>query len=365
MRYFLFPLVFILLMPVSAKADDNRKMAGKLNDEIDKLLTSLPSMDNDTSLYYITLQKIVYKAMACDDYDSRPSSSGKVKLRYRKDNAGRISSLMDKLPDGGLYYYFKESMDSAMLMFDTYITCCRHPLFSGNDHRFLSQVAYYASLLCYGIKDYARADSLSAIALHDANYARDAAEIKINCMEQTMDSPQDSARYIVALLQLWREVPGNRQYFHKLIRYFSFPGRESQMDGFINDEIRRDSTNKYIWCLRGEVAMKNKEWPVAAASFERAVSIDTTYIEAFYDMGVSLLSEAQEIKTGIVDIKNKKEVREVALRVKNLLGRAVESLLKTSRLDPSQDIVNWAEPLYQALVAVKDPRAEEIKEKLK
>lgn len=365
MRYFLFTIAFVLLMPVSALADDSRKMAGELNDEIDKLLTSLPAMAGDTSLYYNTLQKIVFKAMKCDDYDSKPSPSGKVKLRYRKENAGRISSLMDKLPDGGLYYYFEDNMDSAMLMFDTYITCCHHPLFSGNDHRFLSQVAYYASLLCYGIKDYARADSMSVIALHDTNYARDAAEIKINCMEQTMDSPQDSARYIVALLQLWREVPGNRQYFHKLIRYFSFPGRSSQMTEFINDELRRDSTNKYIWCLRGEVAMKSKEWSVAAASFERAVSIDSTYIEAVYDMGVSLLGEAQEMSTGVADAKDKKEVRAVALRVKSLLGRAVESLLKTSRLDPSQDVVDWAEPLYQALVATKDPRAEEIKKKLK
>ncbi len=136
-------------------------------------------------------------------------------------------------------------------------------------------------------------------ALADSSTAREAAEIRIQCMSALMATPVDSSRFLIACLELHHMEPSNPVFMRLLMNYFTAPSHHHEILDFANDEIRRDSTNQWVWVLRGEYRMRRGEWGAAIDDFGRAVAIDTTFTEAIYDIGVCRVGMAKALGDSI------------------------------------------------------------------
>ena len=183
-----------------------RRTAKTMNTEIDGLLQELSAVKQDTAAYYKGVVQLMKDAVICDYFDSKPDKKGKSSPRYRMTNGKRLSPYLSVLVDAGMYEYSRRKNEEAMEIFKLYLDCVERPLFQGKDNN-MGLVAYYVSLLSYGKEDFAEAERYADVALKDSNYAKDAAEIKINCMKTHLESQQDSARYITALVELHDMAP--------------------------------------------------------------------------------------------------------------------------------------------------------------
>ena len=354
-------ICFILtaVQSIVAKGFSDSDKAEALNNQVSILLSRL-SLTKDSTCYYSTVIDIVKATVACDFYDSKPDSHGRVKPKFRFENSRRVSPIRNCVVDAGMYYYSRRQNWDALQAFELYIETADKIIFVNTDQD-LGLVTYYASLLAYGMKNYKKAEYYAGIALRNDNYAKDAAEIKINCMKDQLITKKDSDRYIIALLELHDKAPENRDYFLMLMDYFTSPGHEREVVQFANDEIKKDSGNTQAWVMKGEIEMKAKHWDDAICSFKRVMAIDSSFVQAIFNTGICYSSKAIAMKDSLADNKGRLSKLNL-MNVRSVFTHSMIFFEKAKDLDPNMQLVDWADPLYQVYFVLGDNRkAEEMK----
>ncbi len=361
-----FLVAMLLAIPTLLAAEENgRERAAALNKQVDVLLSRLDAT-RDTFTYYNTLKQVVEAALQCDLYDRTPNDKGKVDLKYRHNNSKRLAPLRARLIDAGMYYYDHHRNGEALEALKTYLNLSNSELFKGKRDLYKGQVAYYLSLLFYGSKNYAEADHYADMALRDAEYARDAAEVKISCMKEMMVTPNDSARYVLALLELHDKAPNNPTYMRLLLEQFSLPGHENELEQFAKDETRKNPQSKQAWALLGETKMRKKAWGEAEKAYGNAIKIDPTFVEAIYNKGICLSAQAQQ---NLQDLGAKGKALPDSISL--LLREAQKNFERVQQYDPQLKEVDWATPLFQVYKLLGDddkakaiaPKVEKQKDK--
>lgn len=364
MRKSIFLQIFFLAVSfqVQGQVANHRGAAGTLNRKVTILIEQLNNI-KDTVSYYNTVEKVVRTAILCGQYDSLTDSQGKEKNKFRNENLKRLVSIRENIVDAGIYYLNHFNNKEALRYFEFYIDTADNPLFNKQSSR-LGQASYNASLLAYEMGKYEKADHYADIALHDDDYAKDAAEVKVNCMRQDMHTHTDSLKYLIALLELHDKAPHNQNYWRMLIAYFQTPGHHKELWQFADDETRKYPDSKYVWGLKGETEMNDHNWGEAISAFKHATEIDSTFVPAIYNIGISYSSQVKEKKDSLMKV-DKQLSKENKESLKENLLIAKDYFEKSMRIDPKQKSVDWATPLYQVYYALGDERAEEIKKLIK
>ena len=349
-----FILVILLSLAVvlpgrAQSAASAAEEAKTLNGRVEEMLRMLETV-NDSASYYHMLGETFVNALRCDSLDALPGVNGKTTVRYRKRNCRRLAPLRPRLVDGGLYFYERHLNSDALSCFSLYLQSSRAPLFEqpeGRRDAFEGSVAYYAALLSFGARDYARASHYADQALCDSDMAMDAAEIKIGCMREMMRTPLDSSRYELALLELHDKAPQNATYFHMLISFLSSPGHEKELGQFAADEIRKDSNNIQALALQGEIKMRGGDLVGAVNCLQRVCRLDTASVKAPFNLALCYGMQARALSQG----------RGGADSCAILLQNARSCLEQVAQRDPMQRQVEWAGALAQIYRALGDDKA--------
>jgi len=352
-------LLLFVSISLNAVETSNAKSAKITNDRLDEIIMQINSTTEKDAYYPLAIDA-VKTAVLCDYYDTKPDKKGRVRPRYREENSERVSPIRAKLPEAGMYYYTLHKNEEALEAMELYLETAEKPLFQ-KDNADEGIVAYYASLLSFDMDNMKKAEHYADLALKDPNYAKDAAEIKINCMRCRLVTKADSTKYIVALLELHDKAPENRNYFHLLMEYFTSPGHENEVMQFALDEIRKDSTNKEAWALKGEKEMTEHRWSDAIGSMKKVVELDSLFVPAIYNIGICHSSQAIDLKEKRVDSKGRL-TNAARKEVRAEFAEATQWLERCRRLDPDRKKVEWALPLYQAYFALgESAKAESLK----
>lgn len=356
---FLILTLLVSIKPADAE-ESAQERAAALNRQVDVLLSRLDAT-RDTFTYYNMLEQAVEAALQCDQYDRLPNSKGKVAIKFRHSNSKRLAPLRSRLIDAGMYYYGHHRNEEALKVLKIYLALSGSELFKGRRDLYRGQVAYYLSLLYYGTKNYTEADRYADIALRDVEYAKDAAEVKVSCMKELMVTPNDSARYVLALLELHDKAPRNSTYMRLLLEHFSLPGHESEMEQFAKDETNKNPRSKQAWALLGETKMRNKNWDEAIKAYAKAVELDTMFVEAIYNKGICLTAKAQQaLQTPSV------KTDPVPTTTRILLQEAQSDFERVKLYDPQLKEVDWATPLYLVYKLLgENDKAEEMAPEVK
>jgi hypothetical protein len=351
----IFSLFFAAAQNAVAKDLNDADKAKAINGQIDVLMQKLKAAV-DSDCYYSTVMDVVKNAMLCDYYDCKSRSNPK----YRSMNAKRIIPVRAKIVEGGMYYYNHNNNARAMEAFELYIETADNAMFA-NENEDLDFVTYYASLLAYGTKEYKKAEHYADLALTQLNFAKDAAEIKINCMKKLMVTKNDSDKYVIALLELHDKAPENKGYFLMLMDYFTSPGHEKEVEQFANDEISKDSTNALAWILKGETEMKMRHWDNAICFYKKAVAQDSSLVQAIYNIGICYRSKAIAMKDSLAGNRGRLSKLDMQ-NVKAVLAHSMMYLESAKDMDPDMKKVDWATPLYQIYSALSEKdKAEDMK----
>ncbi len=222
--------------------------------------------------------------------------------------------------------------------------------------------ALAASQKALGNRQYNLANYYSDIALKDTSTAQKAAEIKIQCMANLMESQQDSAKYIVALLELHGMDINNHVYMDLLLKYFTSPGHQNEMRQFLNDELKRDSSNAFLWEMRGETFMKDNQFDEAITNFKQALEIDSTHVGTIFNIGICYMNKAIQYRDSLLNV-DKKLIKQHKEEIKQAFRVSCPWLEKARNLDPAKKIIDWQTPLYQVYLVLGDKRSKELKEK--
>lgn len=340
-RLFVFLLAVCTTVTVCARDLSNRNKAKSLNREAELLVAELQSTA-DSALYYQKVQKAVKLALLSDHYDSKADGK-KANGKYRKSNRNIVVSLYDTLADGAMFFYSNSDNASAKDCFTLCMDVSASKMFAGIDDQERGKIAYYASLLALGEREFANALKYAEVAQKDPCYAKEAAEIKIACMKENLTTREDSVKFLKELLVFYSLDPQNQTCFKLLMEHFACPGHEHEMEIFADGEIKKDSTNKLAWALKGEAMMRREKWTDAIDAYLKAARLDSMFVEAVYNVGICYCSKAQQTKSV------------------NDLETGFAYLEKASRIDPGCSVVDWRKPLEQAKAILNEYRIKERK----
>ena len=184
-------------------------------------------------------------------------------------------------------------------------------------------------------------------------------------MKHRMVTKLDSTRYLLTIMELHEKDPENKTYFGMLMKHLGSSGHYMEIGRLAHDEVEKDPHNKLAWALLGETEMRAKKWDEAIRAYQHAADIDSTYTEVHYNIGICYSYKAVALKDSLQK-SHKKLTADDSKRIIAVFNSAKEHLEKASRLDPKQEDVEWAEPLYQIYnVLNEQEKAESTKKKIK
>ncbi len=298
-----------------------------------------------------------YAAQECDKYDQQPNAKGKVKIRFRKNNAQRYMNERQWLYNGGVLQYQDKNMAGAIKAWGAYIDSSKSPLFQEltmPQDTLLADAAYNTALLAYQEKDYETAKKFADVAAGFPDKEDEAINMKLFIQKETAQTKADSLAYLAELKKQHAAKPDKEQYFNLLQEYYSRANDNKAMKAWAKEETGINAQNKMAWALLGEAEMNEEHWDAAIDAFKKATEIDPNWVPVVFNTGICLNSKAIALNDELMDKKTMALTNENAEKVKDVLRQALVYLEKTRELDPNRETTHWAYPLYRIYYSLGD-----------
>jgi len=346
-------LALVLMISLCSRASVVAAKADKLNAKVNAELSLLPSL-KDSASYYSCVANAILLAIECDKADTLG--------RFRRTNSEKLLKLRQSML-GSALSSADYSQSVLKRLFNVYIESAPSPLFLASKVT-AGEAALRICRKAMSLKQYDMAEYYADRALLYADYASQAAEVKVKCMGQHLRSAADSTAYLMALLELHDRQPDNEVYYGLLLDVLTAPGREGDLVKFANDVLHKDSTDTRAWILKGEAAMRRHKWDDAVAAYTKADGLHHS-LGIDYNLGICLSSKALELKDSLVDSRGRLS-RTDRPKVRKFLDKACSYMEKVKEGDPEQKQFHWAKPLYLIYYAIgRRSKAKEIKELMK
>ena len=263
-------------------------------------------------------------AILCDQYDLVASEGLAGKLRFHARNIARMSSVCPKVIDVGLEAYGRQDYRRAIDCFTLYLERYNTSLYvnrSPEKDPYFNQCAFFAVQSAYKAGRYDIAKLYLDNALRCDDYAEDAVVIQISMLGNSRRTWQDSLRFVTALNEAHQKYPKNNTLFGMLVTHYSSPAYASSFKHFMEGEVLLDKDNREKWAMLGELEMRDRKWEKAITAYQKALYLDTAFVEVVYNMGVSYYNLGDSKK-------------------------AVDCFEKCRRMDSGRKKVDWVHPLY-------------------
>src|SRR5574344_1209683 len=238
-------------------------------------------------------------AQQCDLIDQQPNEKGKVKPKFRKDNATKYISARLNLVNFGQDAFNKKDFQAAFDNFSDYVNSCDYSLFSD--------------------------------PAQDTAKAKEATEILIFAKKETIKTKADPLEYVQMLKEAAAKFPADQRYSAWSGDYYLQSNNTAALSQWADQEIAKNPTNKFAYTYKGEAFRLNSKWDDAIACYNKASELDPTYIVAYYQAGVCLNSKAIDLKeklsdkrTGMLTVANVAKVKEVLTQAKEKLEKRSE-----------------------------------------
>ena len=320
-------LIIILMLNafmLFASSQKKQDKTPQINEQLNSLLSSI-ALEKDSNQYYMKAANAILLGLECEKQDA-------VHRAYVAQNKDRLVSLRTKL--------LSKLQDTA-LSFAT--------------RKYITNV-YNAASHFYSNKKYKDADFYVDKSLLFKDWAEKSAELKVLCMKEQIETPTDSTVYLLALLNLHTTNPNNPLFFHLIIEYLSQPQYAAELEQFTNEELLRDPKNVKVLLLWGEIMMSKKKWNEAIEAFTSAEKLGGSSIHLLYNIGISYSSKAFEYRDNIKET-SKRFTQEQQRQIRDDLNIAHKNLELVKEKDPEYKEVDWRNPLYVVLYALKDRAA--------
>jgi len=305
----------------------------------------------DKAGMYQAAEAALNAAMECEKYDNMPNAKGKVKPKFSK-NGNRLLPVRAALINAGQEFYDAKDYKSAAAAFGLYVDTNSSKVFNpdGAKDQYLTQISYFAALSAFFGQEYDLADKYSDIAITDEQYAKDAMTLKLNALQNTMKTHEDTLAVTKKVEAIFAKHADNQAVFSTLTAMYLAQGRKADFNAVVDKALAENPNNFAAVAMRGQSYMNDHKWQEAIDDLKKASEIMPSNIAIVASIGNCYMFLAQE-KAEQISEKTKgripKSAEEVIIGVYN---QAIEYLTKAKDMDTKMEFKqNWAYSLYSCL----------------
>lgn len=300
----------------------------------------------DTLRVYNSILDMYKYFVKCDELSQVPNEKGKVKNKFRKANSAIMMTERPNLINGGIQYFNLEKNAEALKFFATYVESVSYPMLAElnllEKDTILPQVAYYATLTADRIGDKDAIMKYAPFALKD----KDGGKFAMQLMADAYKAKGDTAKWVEVLKEGILKFPENQYFFANLVDYYSSSNQASKAMEFADGMLAKDPNNKLYLYVKAYLYHNMKEYNKAIEFYKKTIEADSEYAEAFSNLGLVLIMQAQEYSDKATTDINDPKYAEAQAVVKKFYEQAKPYYEKARALKPDQKDL-WAPGLYR------------------
>jgi len=299
----------------------------------------------DTIKAFNSIYNMFTYYLKCDELDQLPNEKGKVKIKFRKNNAAALLIDRPNLINGGIQHFNGNNNKEAFKFFAMYVDAAGSPIFEKEDllnkDTLISQVAYYASLAATKNEDYPSVIKYAPFAKKDKEVGKYALEFLAGAYK----AQGDTVNWISTLKEGTQTYPAYSFFFGHLVDYYSNKGSFKDAMIFADEMIAKDPKNAFFLYVKGYLYQNMKDYENAATYYKKTIEVDPKYAEAYSNLGLVYCQQGLEYTDkAAVNTNDPKYAKEQA-KIKKFYEDAKPYYEKARELKPEQKEL-WLNGLY-------------------
>jgi len=304
----------------------------------------------DTVAMYDYLMKWFDYSIIADSLQQIPNAKGKTFTTCRDKFASELDRSRTNLINGGIFYFnSKSDFAKAYELFEKYYTVGQTPMLKPlNDSNpvyadYDKQFAYFPTLCGMRLEDYNKVLKYCDLGAEDEENG--ATCYRFKC--QAYESLGDTTNWILALQEGIKKFPSDDFYYMRLLSYYDEQGKMHEMENFAKEMLESDPDKAYNYYVLGYINQQQKKYADAEKAYETAIEKDSGLTEAYINLGLCYMLDANEYMDSKSDLKfNSREYRE-ALEVEKSYYEKSRPLYEKVRELVPDETNKWGLQLYQ------------------
>ena len=293
----------------------------------------------DTAAFFNLTRRLYSIAETLDTLDAQPDEKGRVKLRYREDNAQQLDLLRLNLFFGGTYNLRRENYQTAFDFFETYLEAADKPLFTGYDYhkkdKRMPEAAYWASYAGYKMQDAPRTLRYFEEAVRDTSKA--CYVIQYAC--EAYRWQQDEGAYLQMLKRGFETYPDYAYFFPRLVDYYQAREQPDSALYYADAALKSDSKSE-LFLLAKSVALLNLErYDECIKVSEQLIAQSDSLAEPYFNIATAKLNQ-------ILALDRQNQPRIYRQQIRKLYMEARPYMEAYRKLAPDEKR-KWAPALYR------------------
>lgn len=297
----------------------------------------------DTLKFFSTILQIHQYILRCDSVEQ----AGGKKFVHRKKGREVLLAYRKNLLNGGKYLLQKGRFAEAFPYFDMYLNTVDEPMMEFNmalkADTLLPRVAYWATLSAYNAHQPQEALRYMdyAIAGADSTLRVSLTEYKAQCYLAL----GDTAQWLTTLKWGVHNYPRHDFFYLHLMNYFDTHKTYAKGLALSDTLLAKVGERDIYWFGKCQMYLGQKDYDRCIESADRAIALDTLFVDAYYNKGIAYLNKAITFsQTASIDLRSAKSRRDHAT-LRGLYNYARGPMEKVRKLQPEAK-QRWAEPLY-------------------
>ena len=291
----------------------------------------------DTSALFDIALKMFADYEGLDSIDMMPDKKGRVRPRYREDNARFLHRYRPNLFNGGLYNLRNGQYEKAYHMMEAYIDCAQQPLFETMHYEndTLNSTAAHWALVCgYRMQKPDMALKYKQQALRDTTHL----DASLRILADIYHEAGDSTNYCDALTLGFEHHPQSSYFFPRLIDYYTERGLPDSAMHIADEALAVNDTSALFLFAKSKLLLNRGDYDECIAICDTIITRHSDMPDVYYNAGVAYLNKA------FLEEKKKRTSKQRKL-VKSLYQKARPYMERCRALAPKNKTL-WGTPLY-------------------
>ena len=291
----------------------------------------------DTAALFKLALKMFGDYQSLDSVDALPDKKGRVHLKYRNSNSAFLNIYRPNLYNGGVYFLRKQNYKEAFSMIDAFLDCQRQPLFENYHYErdTLNRTAAFWTVLCgYQTGDHEMALKYKDLALQDTLHLESCFQYLAEIYKQQGDKPN----YEWSLVKGFECNPSSSYFFPRLIDYYNTSNQTERAMTIVNEALQTNDSSELFLFAKSNLLLNQGDYDECIAICDTLITRNDSLADAYYNAGVAYVNKAFLLEKGKVDIKQRREIRQ-------LYQKALPYMERYRALAP-QEKDKWAAALY-------------------
>lgn len=309
----------------------------------------------DTAKLFNSVLNMYNYAVRCDTMEAFAASKKgrkKIKYKYRSSHGDLLRSQYGNLYNGGQFSLLKKDFANAYIYFSMYYDIRATPLFGGGkiskrDSLNMQRAAYWATVCAFQTNNKENFFKYNAAALRDTTYRQKELELTARLYK----AGNDTAAFKEILKIGVKEYPQQDYFFTNLTDCYNSEGQFDRAMALADNILKHDPRSIMAQYGRSLVFLKMKRYDECIILSKSIIQSDSTYSEAYYNVGAAYLAEAAAIRDKVRSDMKLVEIRNIKREEDKLMRNALPYLEHYRKLNPSL-VEWWGRPLYNIYLAL-------------